>query len=133
VENFSNRDWTGKIRLKGFDKFGFTRKCRQIVLSRAPTEPAELETVVPRQEQPVSPFMSGTRHIRVGYPNGLPNWISTGIPKNPTVIDRAWETRRSTTFKIKKSRSLPCPQGENRRARANGFDWQRQFVTMRAW
>jgi hypothetical protein len=24
--NFFDRDWTGKIRLKGFDKFGFWRK-----------------------------------------------------------------------------------------------------------
>jgi hypothetical protein len=65
--------------------------------------------------------------------NDLPNRTSPGILKNPTVIDRAWETGRSTTFKIKKSRSLPCPQGENRRARTNGFDWQRQFAMMRAW
>jgi hypothetical protein len=29
------------------------------------------------------------------------NRLSTGIPTDPTVIDRAWETGRSATFKIK--------------------------------
>jgi len=46
--------------------------------------------------------MSGTRHIAAGYPNYLPSRTSTGILKNPTVVDRAWETGRSTTSKIKK-------------------------------
>jgi hypothetical protein len=27
VENFLEQDWTGQIRLKGFDKFSFWRKC----------------------------------------------------------------------------------------------------------
>jgi hypothetical protein len=43
--------------------------------------------------------MSGTGHIAIGYPNDLPNRTSTGILKKPTVIDRAWETGRFTTFK----------------------------------
>jgi hypothetical protein len=47
--------------------------------------------------------MSGTRHTVVGYPNDLPNRTSTGILKNPTVIDRAWETGRSTTLQVQKN------------------------------
>jgi hypothetical protein len=43
---------------------------------------------------------SGTRHNAVSYLKDLPNRTSTGILKKPTVIDRAWETGRSTTFKI---------------------------------
>jgi hypothetical protein len=62
--------------------------------------------------------MSGTGHSAVSYPNDLPNRTSTGILKKPTVIDRARETGHSTTFKIKKSRSLPMPtRRESARAR----------------
>jgi hypothetical protein len=50
--------------------------------------------------------MSGTGHIAVGYPTDLPNRISTGLPKKPTVIDRAWELVASATFKIKQSKII---------------------------
>jgi hypothetical protein len=39
----------------------------------------------------VCKFVSGTRPIAFGYPNGPLNRTSTGILKKPTVIDRAWE------------------------------------------
>jgi hypothetical protein len=54
-----------------------------------------------KQEQSVFAIMSGTRHIAAGYPNDLPSRASTGILKKPTVIDRAWETGRSATCKVK--------------------------------
>jgi hypothetical protein len=60
------------------------------------------------KEQAVSPLMSGTRHTGVGYPTDLPNRPSTGILKKPTVIDRAWETGRSTTFKIEQTDLGAC-------------------------
>jgi len=50
--------------------------------------------------------MSGTRHIVVGYQTDLLNRTSTGILKKPTVIDRAWETGRSATFKIKEPKII---------------------------
>jgi hypothetical protein len=53
---------------------------------------ADWKPLVPWQEQPVPPLMSGTQHIAVGYPSDLPNRTLTGILKKPTVIDRAWET-----------------------------------------
>jgi hypothetical protein len=66
----------------------------------------ELEPVVPQPEQSVFAVVSGTRHIAIGYPNDPPNRTSTGILKKPTVIDRAWETGRYTTFKIKQSKII---------------------------
>jgi hypothetical protein len=79
--------------------------------------------------------MSGTGHIAVGYPNDIEPDFNRHPEKKPTVIDRAWETGRSTTFKIKATNlgSLPCPQEEHPRASENGFNWQRQFVMLRAY
>jgi hypothetical protein len=45
--------------------------------------------------------MSGTVHIAAGYPERSTEPASTGILKKPTVIDRAWETGRFATCKIK--------------------------------
>jgi hypothetical protein len=51
--------------------------------------------------------MSGTGHINIGYPDDLPNRISTGIPKKPTVIDRdLGKLVGSTTFKIKQPKII---------------------------
>jgi hypothetical protein len=69
-------------------------------VAKTKTQIGNWKPLVPWQEQPVSPLMSGTQHIAVGYPNDLPNRTLTGILKKPTVIDRAWETGRSTTSKI---------------------------------
>jgi hypothetical protein len=69
-------------------------------------------------------FMSGTGHAQLGYPTDLLNRISTGILEIPTAIDRAWETGRSATFKIKHQTTeilgaLACPQERNPCARSN--------------
>ncbi|WP_154073483.1 hypothetical protein [Bradyrhizobium erythrophlei] len=84
-----------------------------------------------------SPLASGTGHIAIAYPNDLPNRSSTGILKKPTVIDPAWENwslhdLQDQTTKNNLGR-FSCPHATKRCARSNGFDWQRQFVMMRAW
>jgi hypothetical protein len=62
-----------------------------------------LELAVPWQEQLLSPFMSGTRHIVIGYPNDLLNRTSTGIlKKRPLLIGLGKLV--ATTFKIKQSK-----------------------------
>jgi hypothetical protein len=50
--------------------------------------------------------MSGTGHGRTGYPGDLLNRTSTGALEIPTVIDRTWETGRSTAFKIKQTKEV---------------------------
>jgi hypothetical protein len=81
--------------------------------------------------------MSGTEHIGFDYPNDLPNRNSTGILKKPAGIDRAWEhwslhDLQDQTTKTNLGR-FSCLHAAKRYARSNGFDWQRQFVMMRAW
>jgi hypothetical protein len=76
--------------------------------------------VVPWQEHSVFAVKSGTRHIAIGYPNDLLNRTSTGIPKKPTVVDRAWETGRNDLHdqKIKNLwRFLMPSRNESMRAR----------------
>ncbi len=51
MKNFFNQDWTGKIRLKDFDKFGFwrmhERTCSQVVLdAKSPNGHNQLATNV---------------------------------------------------------------------------------------